>query len=166
MLTPTTALPTFGGLTTSAPFVVALMIFYAGVVKGSRILEIGTGLDKRLCFLKWAHMYSQSRSTAPWRRLLLRFFLALATRPNRRSTVSRANLRGVTMNSGESFPGAATSRYSGGMGWKGSPPGCPLMPLSPQRRWQGWITCVHLLHSSPQMMDGWSRRSDLGMTRP
>ncbi len=37
------ALPTLGGLTTSAPSVIARMIFHAGVAKGSRVLEIGTG---------------------------------------------------------------------------------------------------------------------------
>jgi protein-L-isoaspartate(D-aspartate) O-methyltransferase len=37
------ALPTRGGLTTSAPSVVARMILEAGVAKGDRVLEIGTG---------------------------------------------------------------------------------------------------------------------------
>jgi protein-L-isoaspartate(D-aspartate) O-methyltransferase len=37
------ALPTCGGLTTSAPSVIARMIFQTGVSKGQRLLEIGTG---------------------------------------------------------------------------------------------------------------------------
>jgi protein-L-isoaspartate(D-aspartate) O-methyltransferase len=37
------ALPTLGGLTTSAPSVVARMIFQAGPTRGDRVLEIGTG---------------------------------------------------------------------------------------------------------------------------
>jgi protein-L-isoaspartate(D-aspartate) O-methyltransferase len=37
------ALPTSGGLTTSAPSVIARMILQAGVAKGDRVLEIGTG---------------------------------------------------------------------------------------------------------------------------
>jgi protein-L-isoaspartate(D-aspartate) O-methyltransferase len=37
------ALPTLRGLTTSAPSVVARMIFLAGVSKGDRLLEVGTG---------------------------------------------------------------------------------------------------------------------------
>ncbi len=37
------ALPTSGGLTTSAPSVIARMILQAGVVRGDRVLEIGTG---------------------------------------------------------------------------------------------------------------------------
>ena len=37
------ALPTSGGLTTSAPSVIAGMILQAGVVRGDRVLEIGTG---------------------------------------------------------------------------------------------------------------------------
>jgi len=37
------ALPTLRGLTTSAPSVVARMIFLSGVTKGDRVLEVGTG---------------------------------------------------------------------------------------------------------------------------
>lgn len=37
------ALPTCGDLTTSAPSVIARMIFQTGVSKGERLLEIGTG---------------------------------------------------------------------------------------------------------------------------
>lgn len=37
------ALPTCGGLTTSAPSVIAEMIFHCGVERGQRLLEIGTG---------------------------------------------------------------------------------------------------------------------------
>jgi protein-L-isoaspartate(D-aspartate) O-methyltransferase len=37
------ALPTLGGLTTSAPSVIARMIFPVGVTRGDRLLEIGTG---------------------------------------------------------------------------------------------------------------------------
>ena len=37
------ALPTCGGLTTSAPSVVAEMIFHCGAERGQRLLEIGTG---------------------------------------------------------------------------------------------------------------------------
>jgi protein-L-isoaspartate(D-aspartate) O-methyltransferase len=37
------ALPTLGGLTTSAPSVIARMIFQAGVSRGDRVLELGTG---------------------------------------------------------------------------------------------------------------------------
>lgn len=37
------ALPTSGGLTTTAPSVVARMILQAGVARGDRVLEIGTG---------------------------------------------------------------------------------------------------------------------------
>jgi protein-L-isoaspartate(D-aspartate) O-methyltransferase len=37
------ALPTCGSLTTSAPSVIARMIFQSGVSKGERLLEIGTG---------------------------------------------------------------------------------------------------------------------------
>jgi len=37
------ALPTRGGLTTSAPSVIARMILQAGVARGDRVLEIGTG---------------------------------------------------------------------------------------------------------------------------
>ena len=37
------ALPTCGSLTTSAPSVIARMIFQSGVSKGEQLLEIGTG---------------------------------------------------------------------------------------------------------------------------
>ena len=37
------ALPTCGELTTSAPSVIARMIFHSGVSKGDRLLEVGTG---------------------------------------------------------------------------------------------------------------------------
>jgi protein-L-isoaspartate(D-aspartate) O-methyltransferase len=37
------AFPTCNGMTTSAPSVIAKMIYYTGVKKGDRVLEIGTG---------------------------------------------------------------------------------------------------------------------------
>jgi protein-L-isoaspartate(D-aspartate) O-methyltransferase len=37
------AFPTFHGLTTSAPSVIAKMIYYSGAKRGDRVLEIGTG---------------------------------------------------------------------------------------------------------------------------
>lgn len=37
------AFPTYNGMTTSAPSVIAKMIYYTGVKKGDRVLEIGTG---------------------------------------------------------------------------------------------------------------------------
>ncbi|KPJ82890.1 MAG: hypothetical protein AMS17_18425 [Spirochaetes bacterium DG_61] len=37
------AIPTFGGFTTSAPSVIAAMIYSVGIKKGEKLLEIGTG---------------------------------------------------------------------------------------------------------------------------
>jgi protein-L-isoaspartate O-methyltransferase len=37
------AIPTSGGLTTSAPSVIATMIYHAGIKQGKKLLEIGTG---------------------------------------------------------------------------------------------------------------------------
>lgn len=37
------AFPTYGGLTTSAPSVIAEMVYHAGIKRGEKLLEIGTG---------------------------------------------------------------------------------------------------------------------------
>jgi protein-L-isoaspartate(D-aspartate) O-methyltransferase len=45
------ALPTYGGLTTSAPSVIARMIAEVGVTRGDKVLEIGTGTGYQAAIL-------------------------------------------------------------------------------------------------------------------
>ncbi|MGA2615123.1 MAG: protein-L-isoaspartate O-methyltransferase [Spirochaetia bacterium] len=114
------ALPTLGGLTTSAPSVIARMIFHAGVVKGSRVLEIGTGTGYQTAVLSemGARVFTIEidRSVAETAAAIL---ARLGYKMDRRSTKSRQESARRYLELRRIFPGRGHVEVFWGNGGKG-----------------------------------------------